>query len=133
MFKRKLVCGWLLAACGSLAFATTDLDLSDFDDDMMRDMDDAVKALDSHIAMKDAQASTADAQFIVEGLQWAEGYFTGKNHAPDAVRWSSQGREHASAIVSAATKSDFDAAFASYRSLVKTCRSCHDVYKSPEL
>jgi len=133
MLKRKLLCGWLLALSGSLAFATIDLDLSDFDDDLMRSMDDAVKALDSNIANKDAQASATDAQFVADGLKWAEGYFAGKQSAPDAVRWAAQGRELAAAITAASGKGDFDAAFTSYRSLVKTCRSCHDVYKSPEL
>jgi len=133
MLKQKLLCGWLLALSGSLAFATIDLDLSDFDDDLMRNMDDAVKALDSNIANKDAQASATDAQFVADGLKWAEGYFTGKQSAPDAVRWAAQGRELAVAIAAATERGDFDTAFASYRSLVKTCRSCHDVYKSPEL
>jgi len=133
MLKLKFLCSGLLALSGSLAFATVDLDLSDFDDDLMHDMDDAIKTLDSSIAAKDPQAAATDAQFIADGLEWAEGYFAGKQSAPDAVRWAAQGRELATAIVTATGKSDFETAFTSYRSLVKTCRSCHDVYKSPEL
>ena len=127
----KLLLIPVLVLSASLAFAS--IDLSDFDDELMRNMDDAIKALDGSINAKDVQASATDAQFIAEGLEWAEGYFTAKGDVPDAVQWAAQGRELAATLASEAGKSDFDAAFTSYRALVKTCRSCHDVYKPPSL
>ena len=131
MLTRKLFFICLCTLTAGLAFAS--IDLSDFDDELMRNMDDAIKALDGSIGAMDVQASAVDAQFIAEGLEWAEGYFTAKGDVPDAVQWAAQGREFAAAIAAQTGKNDFDAAFTSYRSLVKTCRSCHDVYKPPSL
>ena len=131
MLTRKLLFISLCTLSCGLAFAN--IDLSDFDDELMRNMDDAIKALDGNIGAKDVQASAMDAQFIAEGLKWAEGYFVAKGDVPDAVRWAAQGREFAAAIATEAGRNDFDAAFTAYRSLVKTCRGCHDVYKPPSL
>lgn len=122
----------MLAAlsCG-LAFAA--IDLSDFDAELMRNMDEAIKSLDTGISSKDTQAVAGDAEFIAQGLAWTEGYFANKGDVADAVQWASQGHDYAAAIAKAAQQNDFDTAFGAYRSLVKTCRSCHDVYKPPSL
>jgi hypothetical protein len=116
---------------GGLAWA--DIDLSDFDDELMQNMDDAIKALDSSIATRDVPAATADAQFIVEGLKWTESYFAKKGNVADAVQLATQGHEFAATVATASAQNDFDAAFTAYRSLVKTCRSCHEAYKPPSL
>jgi hypothetical protein len=123
----------LIALTCTAASAYVEIDLSDFDKDLMRNMDDAVKALDTDIVAKDNAAAAADARFIIEGLSWAESYFAGKGTTPDAVKWAKEGHGHATAVATATDSNDFDAAFTSYRALVKTCRSCHDVYKSPAL
>ena len=131
MRKRKWLSALLVVLSGSVVYAS--VDLSDFDDDLMRNMDDAVKALDASIGGRDAQAAGNDARFIVDGLKWTEGYFTRKGNAEDAVKLAAQGHGLADSIATAATQNDFDTAFTAYRSLVKTCKSCHDAYKSPEL
>ena len=131
MHTRKIIFGLLASVTGGLAWAG--IDLSDFDDDLMRNMDDAIKSLDSSIATKEAQTATADAQFIAEGLKWTEGYFAQKGNVADAVQWAKQGQELAAIVVTASAQNDFDAAFTAYRTLVKTCRSCHDAYKPPSL
>jgi len=128
---RKIVFAILASASSALAFAS--IDLSDFDDDLMRNMDDAVKSLDASIASKDGPAATADAQFIVEGLKWTQSYFTSKGNVEDAVKFATQGHEFAATVADSVAKSDYDTAFTAYRSLVKTCRSCHDIYKPPSL
>lgn len=124
---------WALLALLSGSAGHAGVDLSDFDAELMRSMDDAVKTLDLSIGSKDAPAVTTDARFIVEGLQWAEGYFSRKGNADDAVKLAADGQGFAAAIETAASQNDFDAAFTAYRSLVKTCRSCHDAYKPPSL
>jgi hypothetical protein len=109
------------------------IDLSDFDEDAMRAVEDASKELESSIAARDVQVTAANAEFIRDSLQWAEGYFAKKGNVADAVTLARQGREFAAAIAKSVNESDFDAASASYTSLVRTCKRCHDAYKPPSL
>ena len=39
----------------------------------------------------------------------------------------------AEAVAGAVQANDFDTSLNKYDSLVKTCRSCHDVYKPPDI
>jgi hypothetical protein len=122
-----------LVLLGTLASAAANIDLTDFNDDVMRNMDDTVKSLDSDLAGHDSKSAQADAGSIRDGLHWAEEYFTRKGKVEDAVQLAKQGEDLASDVAKLAASSDFDAALASYDSLVKTCRRCHDAYKPPEL
>lgn len=121
----------LAAGVSGAVFAS--MDLSDFDQDTMQAVDDAKKELESGLAARESKAAIANAEFIRDSLQWAEGYFAKKGNVDDAVRWAKEGREHAAAIVSSVGRGDFDAANESYNSLIRTCKSCHDVYKPPSL
>lgn len=112
-----------------VAAGTVNLDLSDFNDDVMRDMDDTMKRLDSDIATRDTRAVASDSVSIREGLKYAQDYFTKKGNIEDAVRWATQGQELAEAVANAVQAGDFDTSLSKYDSLVKNCRSCHDVYK----
>jgi hypothetical protein len=112
---------------------TVSLDLSDFNDDVMRDMDDTMKRLDSDIATRDAKSVAGDTALIREGLKYAQDYFTKKGNVDDAVRWAKQAQELAEAVGSAVQANDFDTSLNKYDALVKTCRSCHDVYKPPDI
>jgi hypothetical protein len=109
------------------------MDLSDFDQDTMQAVDDAKKELESGLAAKESKEAVANAEFIRDSLQWAEGYFAKKGNVDDAVKWAREGREFAAAIATSVGRGDFDAASESYNSLVRTCKSCHDVYKPPSL
>jgi len=109
------------------------LDLTDFDDEVMRSMDDQVKSLDSDIATHNAGSAAADAQSIEQGLKWAEGYFSKKGSVPDAVKLARQAEDLAASLARSAASSDFDGALETYDTLVKTCRTCHDAYKPPDL
>ena len=117
----------------TLACAAANIDLADFNDDIMRNMDDTVKTLDSDLAGHDGKSAQTDARVIQDGLHWAEDYFTRKGNVADAVQLARQGEDLASDVAKSAASNDFDAALASYDSLVKTCRRCHDAYKPPEL
>jgi cytochrome c556 len=112
---------------------TVSLDLSDFNDDVMRDMDDTMKRLDSDIATRDAKSIVSDTGAIREGLEYALDYFQKKGNVEDAVRWAKQAQELAEAVAGAVQANDFDTSLNKYDSLVKTCRSCHDVYKPPDI
>ena len=117
----------------TLACAAANIDLTDFNDDIMRNMDDTVKTLDSDLAGHDGKSAQTDARAIQDGLHWAEDYFTRKSNVADAVQLARRGEELASDVAKSAASNDFDAALASYDSLIKTCRRCHDAYKPPEL
>ena len=135
--KEIAVLGALSIAVGLtvplIAAGTVNLDLSDFNDDVMRDMDDTMKRLDSDIATRDAKSVSGHSALIREGLKYAQDYFTKKGNVEDAVRWAKQAQELAEAVTSAAQAGDFDTSLNKYDSLVKTCRSCHDVYKPPDI
>ena len=122
-----------LALLVTLASAAANIDLTDFNDDIMRNMDDTVKTLDSDLAGHDGKSAQTDARVIQDGLHWAEDYFTRKGNVADAVQLAKRGEDLASDVAKSAASNDFDAALASYDSLVKTCRRCHDAYKPPEL
>jgi hypothetical protein len=116
-----------------IAAGTFSLDLSDFNDDVMRDMDDTMKRLDSDIATRDVKSVVADSVSLREGLKYAQDYFTKKGNLDDAIRWAKQGQDLTEAIGGAAQASDLELSLSKYDALVKTCRSCHDVYKPPDI
>jgi hypothetical protein len=126
--------GIAVGLTGPLVVAdTVNLDLSDFNDDVMRDMDDTMKRLDSDIATRDAKSVANDSVLIREGLKYAQDYFAKKGNVEDAVRWARQGQDLAEAVANAVQAGDFDTSLGKYDSLVKNCRSCHDVYKPPDI
>ena len=112
--------------------ALAKIDLSDFDTEAMKNIEDATKELDAAILNKDVEVAVANAEFIRDSLHWAEGYFA-KKAVDDAVKWSQQGREFAATIAKSAAAKDFNAAYESFGSLKKTCKSCHDAYKPPNI
>jgi hypothetical protein len=113
--------------------ALAKLDLSDFDSEAMKNVEDATKELDAAILNKDVEVAVANAEFIRDSLHWAEGYFATKGGVDDAVKWSQQGRDFATAVAKSAAAKDFNAAYDSFGSLKKTCKSCHDAYKPPSI
>ena len=116
-----------------IAAGTVSLDLSDFNDDVMRSMDDTMKRLDSDIATRDPKSVASDSALIREGLEYARDYFEKKGNVEDAVRWARQGQDVAEAVAGAVQANDYDTSLSKYDSLVKICRSCHDVYKPRDI
>lgn len=128
MRKSVMLLGISAALLTSLAVAK--IDLGDFDDEVMRNMEDSTKYLDSDLATNDAKAARTDATAVKEGLKWAEDYFVKKGGADDAVNFAKHGQDSVDAILKALDANDFEKANTAHRDLVKTCRSCHEVYKS---
>lgn len=120
-------------ATGASAAVLASVDLSDFDQDTMQAVGDAKKELEAGLAAKEPKDAIANAEFIRDSLQWAEGYFAKKGNVDDAVRWAREGRELAAAVAASVERGNFEAATESYNSLIRTCKSCHDVYKPPSL
>jgi hypothetical protein len=130
MRKKWMAAGVMVALAASVMAA--ELDLSDFDDDLMRSMDDAVKDLDSNVSGQNADASLANAAVLRDGLAWAEKYFAAKPEAPRGAGLAREGQEHLAQLVQSLEARDFDAASNGLRSVMRTCKACHEAYKPPE-
>lgn len=117
----------LAALTSTLAFA--DIDLSDFDTDVMRGMDDTIKILEPDISSRNFKAANDDAKSLLEGFEWTEDYFS-KKQAEDAVQYARDGQALTQEILDHLAKQDYDNASASARRLSKSCKTCHDVYKT---
>jgi cytochrome c556 len=125
--QSKVILLTFVTLSSTLAFA--DIDLSDFDTDVMRGMDDTIKILEPDIAAKNAQAASDEAKSLLEGFKWTEGYFAQKN-TEDAVQYARDAQALTKEILEHLAKQDFDNASASARRLSKSCKTCHDVYKT---
>jgi hypothetical protein len=55
--------------------------------------------------------------------------FWRQRNAPDAVKWSEEGKAAAVQFASAANGGNADAAAAAFKTLGGTCRPCHDAYR----
>lgn len=120
----------LLALLGSVAPAAVELDLSDFDDDLMRGMEDSLKSFEPNIAAGNSERALADAQVLWDGFKWTQDYFSNKAGAADAVAISRQALERTRSVIELLQVRDFTNAAAAARETARTCRSCHDIYKT---
>jgi len=120
----------LLATLGSVTLAAAEVDLSDFDNDLMRGMEDSIKSFEPNIAAGNRERALADAQILWDGFKWTEQYFSNKLGAADAVAISQQALERTNAVIEFLRARDFDQAAAAARATARTCRSCHDIYKT---
>lgn len=105
-------------------------DFSDYDDDLMRTLDKTIKYFEPDISAKNARGIAEDAEILMEGFKYSEEYFAKKGRAEDAVRISQQGQLHVAAAVKFVKENNYDAAVSAARDAARTCRSCHDVYKT---
>ncbi|HXU92343.1 MAG TPA: hypothetical protein VFP33_01670 [Gallionella sp.] len=126
MKVHKLRFAWLAAALlsgGVLAGQAV------VDEDSMQLMEDRNKSLSSRIALKDAAGAKEDAQALAEMFADVETYFAQKGKG-DAVDWSKQSRELSADISRYVAAKDFDHASQSAVTLSKTCKTCHQTYKT---
>jgi hypothetical protein len=96
----------------------------------MQTIEDATKSVDSHIALKNAKGATADARELEELFAQVEAYYVRKGDADDAVAFSRKSRESAAALAKFVASNDFEAASQTTRDITRTCKTCHNVYKS---
>lgn len=132
MHKKVWAAGVAMTLAATAGFAAAEIDFSDFDDTLMRSMDDAIKDLDSNLGGQDATASLSNTQVLSEGLAWAEKYFAGKQEAPLGAGYAREGQQHLRTVVQSIEARDFDAASNNLRSVVRSCKTCHEAYKPPE-
>jgi hypothetical protein len=125
--RMSILCGVSVVLAAGAALA--DIDLKDFDDDLMRDMDTAVKDLEPVIGARNAVAATGDAELLRDGFKQTEDYFARKGGASDAVDFARHSEELTAAVLKSIAANNFDAAASAARTLSKSCRTCHDVYK----
>jgi cytochrome c556 len=118
------ICAVLLGAS-----AAADVDLKDFDDDLMKTLGETIKLLEPDINAKNLDAANQEVGVFTDGFKWVEDYFAAKGNAADAVKFAHDSRDLTDAVQKALAAKNFDAAAAAARTLSKSCKSCHDVYK----
>jgi hypothetical protein len=96
----------------------------------MRGMDDSIKSFEPNIVAGNSERALADAQILWEGFKWTEDYFSKKGGAEDAVAISRQALASTNAVIERLRSRDFVNAATAAREAARTCRSCHDIYKS---
>ncbi len=125
--------GRLLALLAGLIVSgglwAADIDLSDFDDDLMRSMDDSIKDLEPVIGAGNTQGAGDDTKVILDGLKWTEEYFAAKGNTADAVGFARKAEDLTLAVQKALAAKDTEGALTAARTLSKSCKTCHDVYK----
>lgn len=102
----------------------------DMDQDLMQVIDDSTKEVNSNIALKNAKAAAADAEQLQSYFKEVEDIFTRNGQAADGVELAKQAQQAAQELGKAANANDFDSAQTQARVLGRTCKSCHDSYKS---
>ncbi len=123
-----------LAAVALATLATTALTAaraaSVFDFDVwMREIDKRSVDVQKNIDARKTDAAIADAQALARLYGLMETYFVADGHRPDAVTMSRDGKALASAIPTALSAQDFEAASKSALELARSCNDCHDVHK----
>ncbi|MCR6632865.1 MAG: hypothetical protein NVV74_24030 [Magnetospirillum sp.] len=130
MRKTLRLLGAVLVVTAGSAHAA--LDFSDYDDDLMRSLDKTIKYFEPDIAAKNAARVSEDAELLLEGFKYSEDYFARKGGHPQAVKIAQDGQFHVEAALSAVKNKDFDSAVNSAREAARTCRNCHDIYRSSQ-
>lgn len=99
----------------------------------MQVMQDKQKSLSSNISMKDAKGALADAKDLEELFKEVEDFYVKKGNAAEGVTWSKESKELAGVVVAQAiVANDFDTASKKSVTIAKTCKACHQLYKSQE-
>jgi hypothetical protein len=111
-----------------LSFTAGAHNIFDFDDWMQR-IDDGSQDLQRHITARDREAAIATAREMEELYGLMEKFFSQRDHADDAVRWSREGREYASQALRDLAAQRFTAARRSALAIAHGCRDCHFNYK----
>ncbi len=97
--------------------------------DAMRGIEDTTKSLDSNVALKDAKALD-EARELVAFFSEVEGYYAKKGDAADAVAFAKKTHQIAAQVHAAVKANNYDQAGDAVGALVKSCKTCHEVYKS---
>ncbi len=108
------------------------IDLHDYDDDLMRDLDKTIKYFEPDITAQNAQGALDDAAVLQDGFNYTLDYFSKKGGADDAVQISKDGQGQIAAAIKSVSENNFEAAAEDARAVAKTCRACHDIYKTPK-
>jgi cytochrome c556 len=97
--------------------------------DNMRDIEDVAKSLDSNVALKDAKA-VDEARELVAFFQQVEAFYVQKGDAAQGVGFARKSHELAKQALAAVEAKNYDAAGEAVNALTRSCKTCHDVYKT---
>lgn len=98
--------------------------------DDMRDNEDLFKSLDSNLSLGDSKAAS-QARELQAYFQSVEGYYASQPDKSDAAGYARRAHRLAAEIAQAVEAGHVDAAMEAQAQLTRTCKSCHERYKSP--
>lgn len=128
MKMRRWWAGWLSVAALSLVHAQAVH--IEMDQDLMQVIDDTVKDVNSNLSLQNAKAAQEDAVQLQGYFKEVETIFANHADAADGLALARKAIEAAAALGTAVASNDYEAAQTHARALGRTCKSCHDVYKS---
>lgn len=100
------------------------------DGELMRGIEDTTKSLDSNVALKDKKAAGGEARELAALFVQVESYYSAKANAADAVGWARKTHQLAASVQQSVEAEDYDAAADTVSQLVRSCKTCHEVYKN---
>ena len=124
---RKIVT--IFGICAALSGGVMSAE-SEMDSDLMQSIEDTAKSVTANIDLKDPKGTQADARELEQLFAQVEAFYARKNDAHDAQAWSKSSREWAAIVARFAADKDFDSAAKVARDITRTCKTCHNTYKS---
>jgi cytochrome c556 len=125
MRKLFVFLGLTLALSGAVLSAQFEIS-----EDDMRTIEDTTKDLDSHVTLKNKKAALVAAQELITYFQQVKGFYAAKPDAADGVGFSHKTVDLAQAVARQVEANQFNDAVGTMQSLTRSCKTCHDVYKS---
>ena len=121
---------WLTAALVPLLVVGTVLAAqAELSADDMREAEDTLRDLDSNLALQNRKA-LEEAQQLVRFFQQVGAHYGAKADAARGVDFARRSQGHAQAIATAVEAGDYDTAQDALSELTRSCKACHEVYKS---
>ncbi|MGM9485493.1 hypothetical protein ACS5PN_30170 [Roseateles sp. NT4] len=102
---------------------------SDLTADEMRTAEDTLRDLDSNISLQNRKALD-EARELARFFQQVGAHYTAQSDAARGVDFARKSQAHAEAIATAVEAGDYDTAQDRLSDLTRSCKTCHEVYKT---
>jgi len=102
---------------------------ADISADEMREAEDTLRDLDSNVSLQNRKA-LEEAQQLVRFFQQVGSHYGARADAARGVDFARKSQGHAQAIASAVEAGDYDTAQERLSDLTRSCKACHEVYKT---
>ena len=97
--------------------------------DEMRTAEDTLRDLDSDLSLQNRKALD-EARELARFFQQVGAHYTAQPDAARGVDFARKSQDHAQAIAAAVEAGNYDAAQDALADLTRSCKACHEVYKT---